>query len=245
MFRKFLVLLFMGLCFFAALSEAQPPRPNLYFNLVDLSYATFNSKKEVEPDGILTTPHAVGHFGKFMVFFGPLGVGTAIVEYNDFDQLENSSILKGDTIFAWSISREKFISYLPVIMHYSPYSRSWGFGNLSIHGHLKYSWWTYGQYNYPQNPEIIGEHYYEFTSPYFLRFIMAYKCPSSCLDIGISVCLNPLKFVPLWLRLGIQRLDYGYHLPKSFKEARTPAPGSIETRFYLSYGISLGYWGIR
>ena len=247
--KKFLSLSFGGLCFLAAVSNAQMARLSLYFDLVEMSYTTFNAKRQAEPKWckILTPPHGVGHLGKFMGFFGSLGVGTAVFEHNDFTQIESGSIHRADTIFTWSILRESFTSYFPIIIHYNPYSRRLGFGNLSIYGYLKYSSWISGEYSV--EPEVRGEHYYEFTSPhyphYFICQYMAYKCPSSYVDIGVSVSFNPLKFVPLWLRLGIQRLDYAYHIPESFKKAKVPVPSPVETRFYVSYGLSIGYWGIK
>jgi hypothetical protein len=234
MLKKLLVLLFVGSCFLAAVSERAASKPRLCIDLLGV--------------GRLYS-HGVTHLGKFLVFFGPIGVGTVAFDHNDLSEIKNGSVSKADTNFIWRVSTESFTSHFPVIIDYMPYHKQLIFGDLSLHGYIKYSFWTSAQYS---DPEIVGEYYDEYeyhdeyTGKHFQNyFYRVYKCPSSCTDMGVCLLLSPFRFVSFWLGLGVQRLNYAYHIPESFKERKIPVPGPIETHFYISYGISIGYWGIR
>ena len=228
MLKNFLVLSLVGACFLATVSEAQASKPRLCFDLIGVG-------------------HNVNHLGKFIIFFGPIGIGTAAFEHNDLSEIKNGSVSKADTNFIWAISTESFTSHFPIIIDYMPYLKHLRFGNLSLHGYLKYSLWTSAQY---YDSEIVGEYYtvyeYEYAGKHFRNyFYRVYKCPSSCVDVGVCVLLNPFRFVSFSFGLGMQRLNYAYHIPKSFKERKIPVPSPIETHFYVSCGLSIGYWGIR
>ena len=230
------------LIFSVAAPEVRAAKLRIYFDVIDVGYANFKTKKG-EP-GILTSRHAKSHLGKFALFLGPIGVGTAIAEHRCFDEVESDAIRRADTVFAWSVTRPDFWSYFPVIVHYIPYSKQLRFGSLTVESYLRYSLWTSGYY---LHPELIGEHYYEFITPsdLFICQYIVYKCPSSYFDIGICLSINPLRFAPFRIQLGVIRFNYGYHIPESFKKAKAPVPSPVETRFYVSYGLSIGYWGIR
>ena len=244
MLRRFLALLLINCVCLTTASEIQAAKLRVNFDLAAMSYKLFAPTKEAANFGIFTSAYTTTHFIRCVLFLGPVGIGTAIWEGHDFLDVKSGTITRADTAFHWSISQAEFSSHFPVIIDYIPYSKRLGFGNLSIHGYLKYCLFTSGHYYV--SSEYIGEYCEEFTSHgYFHYYYRVVKHHSSSLDIGVSVSLNPLKFAPLWLRLGIQRLDYAYHIPESFKKAKVPVPNPVETRFYVSYGLSIGYWGIR
>jgi len=232
MLKKLSVSLCLGVWFFTVVSESQASKPRLCFDLLGVGHLY---------------SHGVTHIGRFLVFLGPIGVGTAVFDHNDLSEIKNGSVSKADTNFIWRICTESFTSHFPIVIDYMAYLKHLRFGNLSLHSYLKYSLWTSARY---YDSETVGEFYseseYDYAGRHFRNyFYRVYKHPPSCVDVGFCVLLNPFRFASFWFSLGVQRLNYGYHIPESFKYRKIPVPSPIQTRFYISYGLSIGYWGIR
>ena len=241
MLRKVFMSLLIGSMMVAPLkSKGYELKPKWCLDLMDIGYKTV-VRSEAPNFEIFTTPTDVWCLGRFLVFFGPIGLGTAIIERYGFWEYEDyREFTIQDTLrFVWSIGREEWTSYFPIIIYSLPYSKQLRFGDLNLYGYLKSCVWTS-----TTEYEVINQ----FTSEQegsLSHYFSVYKHPRSYLDVGICISFNPLRFVPFWLRLGIQRLDYGYIIPPPFKKHKVPVPSPILTRFYVSYGLSIGYWGIK
>lgn len=219
-------------------TQLKASTPKWSFNAVEVGDRVFPHRYGDLLAGEFTQPHAVIRLGKLILFRGPLGIGTTAAEHVDFYEYVAGYTYKADTTFEWWIERLEFTSYLPVIVNYMFHFESLGVGNLNIHSYLKFSLWPFSD----NGAEEEDEHYYEYYDEYGRRlcFYNAYRAPSSYFDLGICLCLNPLKLFPCWLQLGIIRLDYRYHRPDSFKRSGVHIPRTV-TRLYASYGVALGW----
>lgn len=154
---------------------------------------------------------------KFMVFFKNLGIGTAVGECISLYEMKSGEFKVDDEIHHWWIDCLGSCSVFPMIIHLIPYSRSINSGNLSYYGYLRGSLWSI-KWDYPEN----------FAASYF--------------DVGVCYHINPWKFLPVNVRFGMLRMNYKFQHPELY-EGRIPN-SMTSTSFYLSMGISLGWWAI-
>ena len=176
------------------------------------------------------------YYGKFMIFWKSIGFGTAIWERNNFHDYATGEFQIDNTTYYWRISKERMVSHFPLIVHWVPYSRSLGFGTLSLYSYLKGSWWI------PPDREI----YHLFLrswegKPGLYWLYHAYLRPSSYIDFGLGISFNPLRIVPLNLHLGVVKMKYLFPSPPEPYKDRIPSISRTVSTYYLTVNSALGY----
>lgn len=175
------------------------------------------------------------YIGKFMVFWGPIGIGTAVQEHNTFMDYRRGEFQIGDTVYSWNVSRRELFSYFPIAVRWIAYSKPLGYGNLSLYSYLKASLWSRGKREYWVGPSWG-------VDPMGPRRGKIHCCisswPSSYFDLGVCLSLNPLRFIPMEVRLGMSKVRYLLPTPPEPYQERVPSGYENAVLPYISLFLS-------
>jgi hypothetical protein len=152
---------------------------------------------------------------KFMTFIGPVGIGTANRydlghgEYKVKERHRFSWFVIGDTTYSIDIGRKTPYSYLPIMIHYTPYSKPLLYGNIDLYGFLYGSLWSKQKMKFTEDKSHNETEY----------FAIASLKPSSWFYIGAGLSFNPFRFIPFELTVGYLRVYYPYNqIPEPYKD---------------------------
>ena len=212
MLRKFLLFLLVGLplCMILSQSDAKEPKSKWCFE-----FGGTNAMVSIGKESL-----SEAYAGKAMLFFGNVGLGTAIVECIPLYESRVGKFQIDDTTYYRWIKGIGVYSVLPVIIYLIPYSRAINSGNLGLLVYLRGSMWTK-----------------RWCNPKTFTY-----SASSYFDTGICYYINPWKFLPMSIRLGMLCMNYKFRHPEPYK-GRIPDSMTL-TYFYMSWGVSLGWWSI-
>lgn len=170
---------------------------------------------------------------KFMAFIGPIGVGTANrydIGHGEYTKVKDchsfSWFVIGDTTYSIDIGRKTPYSYFPIMIHYTPYSRPFLYGNIDLYGFLYGSLWSKQQVKFTEDKSHKTNEY----------FALLFFKPSSWFYIGAGLSFNPFRFIPFQLTVGYLRVYYPYNqVPEPYKDyvSRT-ALSSTRFRFTIT-----------
>jgi len=212
----------------------------LFTGLTQRGYAYQEMQKQLQFDLFsLGTEHR--YLGKLMVFVGPVGIGTAYHLYADKPQGAGNicweyteGLILNDTLYMATVTPGHPNSYFPLIIHYILYSKTWLRGNIRLYGYFNGSTWS---------RERIG------SRPFFKEYklsdynvIFAAFTPYAWLKIGFGVSLNPLKYIPLDLRINYLRMYYhDYLVPEPYRQLihRTLSTRYFRFMLILRYQMSM------
>ncbi|HID93240.1 MAG TPA: hypothetical protein EYP60_03990, partial [bacterium (Candidatus Stahlbacteria)] len=178
-----------------------------------------------------------GYHTEFMLYFGPIGIGTILEKWNMLGKGVGGTgeFQIGDTTYTWSVGQGFDESYLPLVVRLISYSKAWAYGSLCLYEYLEGSCWV----------PNMGYVQYDFFSSYEGRpfcSYRAYRGPSYYVDLGLGLSLNPLRALPVNLKLGMLRAKYSaLSLPEPFKGRIPYGYATTTTSYYFLLESSLGY----
>lgn len=176
------------------------------------------------------------HLGTAKIFLGDhIGIGTSVWENTMglffFDK--QGSFMYGDTTYDWAVSRENIWGFFPISLSLVPGVYPFLGGHWYPEIYAKASMWCLHSDDF--------EVHYNYMHRYFYS-----RRPFSYLDAGISVNLNPMKFLSVKLKAGVRYLKYPEpSLPDPYKRRIPEDVFDDITSFYASIGIGLGYMSVK
>jgi len=228
--KKYIVLIFVGVLLCVPMISKIYGDEDLQRLRWRLDLITYNSESE-------------SYWPRLMVSIGPVGIGTAYqCDFgepftNDVMGTDFSWFLVNDTSYSINLSKGTPHSYFPLLIRYTPYCRSLGYGDISVYGYFHASLWNREEW---LDTPIFYEHVnYDEQMDRYSNMAFVQFNPSFWFKIGFGLSFNPLRFIPFDFCVAYLRTYYPYHrIPAPYREHISCTALS---RFYFSFMFSIGY----